>query len=287
MTASDAPEPSPRRHRVFRRATPLGGGGQGRDEGGALSSDIARAERRGRCGGGTNRVEDNINRRPTFSRTCGQKRKTSSGETPAPPGTFTLARHARCWLAGCPWRKGTDVWRAARPRHARAAPPGRHPRRTRGRGRCAPHAAGGWRISDSLGSGGGGSGGVTRGLPGTKGLSGTARARDASARDAVARARPLAGTTRGRGTRTTPTRGVGRGDATICATTIPVSLPETLPGILHHPRASSAEEAEPAEPAEPAEEAEEAEEVRRGGAAAGTGEDAGEARARRSGTTSA
>ena len=74
------------------------------------------------------------------------------------------------------------------------------------------------------------------------------------------------------------------GDATICATTIPVSLPETLPGILHHPRASSAEEAEPAEPAEPAEEAEE---VRAGGAAAGTGEDAGEARARRSGTTSA
>ena len=61
------------------------------------------------------------------------------------------------------------------------------------------------------------------------------------------------------------------GDATICATTIPVSLPETLPGILHHPRASSAEEAEPAEPAEPAEEAEEAEEVRAGARPRGPG----------------
>lgn len=177
------------------------------------------------------------------------------------------------------------MWRAARPRHARAAPPGRHPRRTRGRGRCAPTPPAGGASRTVSEAAAAAPEGMTRGLPGTKGLSGTARARDASARDAVARARPLAGTTRGHGTRTTSARGVGRvGDATIRATTIPVSLPETLPGILHHPRASSAEEAEPAEPAEPAEEAEE---VRAGGAAAGTGEDAGEARARRSGTTSA
>ena len=282
MTASDAPEPSPRRHRVFRRATPLGGGGQGRDGGGARcarhrSSEAARAvwwrhEPRRGC----------LSKAPDVNAPSRQKRKTSSGETPAPPGTFTLARHARCWLAGCPWRKGTDVWRAVRPRRARAAPPGRHPRRTRGRGRCAPTPPAGGASRTISEAAAAAPEGPTRGLPGTKNLSGAAGARGTSARDASARARPLAGTTRGRGTRTTPARGVGReGDATIRATTIPVSLPETLPGILRHPRASSAEEAEPAEAAEAAEEA------RAGGAAAGTGEDAGEARARRSGTTSA